>query len=848
MNETLMLDAFQHYEENPVDFCQEVIGVELDQWQIDALNNLQKYHFLTIRSGSGIGKTCLLSLITLWFISTKPFCKIPTTAPTQHQLYDLLWSEHHKWISRSPFLQELLVWTQTRIGVKGHEPEWYAVARTAQASPSGEVAEGLQGFHCCSCDTEALTDSGWKLLSDVDIKKDKLLTKDPETDEAFYEQPFAMFKDFYQGKMWHSLHQNLDFLVTPNHKIPYRSATRDGFSELKIEEIQKIAYSRWCIEDMFTWTGHDFDTFEIPEYRSPGNFRPATDVDAETWFKFLAAYLSDGHTRKDNLKVMIGQKEDASVLIILYLIEKLGFTYSLTKPRSDIYMISISSVQLGTHLKTFGSLATNKRLPSYLKAASPRLIDIFLDAYTMYDGAVNKNGARVFYTSSKELADDLQELIYKLGRKGSVLKYEVKDSVIKGKLVTNCADRYIITEYVRTSSVSFDPQVNLEIIDYEGDVYCPTMPTHHLFFMRRNGFCMWSGNSEDNLLFIVDEASGVPDAVFPAVEGSLTGPNAYCILAGNPTRTDGYFADIFNKPQLGRLYKKMHVSCFDSPRVEARYIEMMKERYGEEHPIYLIKVLGEFASGSINTLIPVSYIEAMQQNSKERVMSPTVPARIGLDVGRSNASSVLTVRQGFNVLEMVERHKAGRVTDTHEICQWTIEYINAYNPEYVLIDAIGIGAGVYDGLKIIYGDMIIPVIGGQKSSKPERYLNLRAEGYWDLRELIPKLWCKDWPQRLITEMGDLRQKTTVSRNVIQIESKQDMIKRSLRSPDHLDSLMYAFLSPEACLAERVMSPFLFASGFAAINADLVKEDTGSLWTFFSKNTPVNRWKGLNEQN
>lgn len=501
MNETLMLDAFQHYEENPVDFCQEVIGVELDQWQIDALNNLQKYHFLTIRSGSGIGKTCLLSLITLWFISTKPFCKIPTTAPTQHQLYDLLWSEHHKWISRSPFLQELLVWTQTRIGVKGHEPEWYAVARTAQASPSGEVAEGLQGFH-----------------------------------------------------------------------------------------------------------------------------------------------------------------------------------------------------------------------------------------------------------------------------------------------------------------------------------------------------------SEDNLLFIVDEASGVPDAVFPAVEGSLTGPNAYCILAGNPTRTDGYFADIFNKPQLGRLYKKMHVSCFDSPRVEARYIDMMKERYGEEHPIYLIKVLGEFASGSINTLIPVSYIEAMQQNSKERVMSPTVPARIGLDVGRSNASSVLTVRQGFNVLEMVERHKAGRVTDTHEICQWTIEYINAYNPEYVLIDAIGIGAGVYDGLKIIYGDMIIPVIGGQKSSKPERYLNLRAEGYWDLRELIPKLWCKDWPQRLITEMGDLRQKTTISRNVIQIESKQDMIKRSLRSPDHLDSLMYAFLSPEACLAERVMSPFLFASGFAAINADLVKEDTGSLWTFFSKNTPVNRWKGLNEQN
>ena len=490
--------AFQYYETHPVAFVEEVIGVSLDTWQIDALNNLQKYHFLAIRSGSGVGKTCLLSLITLWFLTMKPYCKIPTTAPTQHQLYDLLWSEHHKWISRSQFLQDMLVWTQTRIGVRGYEPTWYAVARTAQVSPSGEICEGLQGFH-----------------------------------------------------------------------------------------------------------------------------------------------------------------------------------------------------------------------------------------------------------------------------------------------------------------------------------------------------------AEDNLLFIVDEASGAPDAMFPAMEGSLTGPNAYCILAGNPTRTDGYFADIFSKPQLGKLYKKMCVSCYDSPRVESRYIDMMKERYGEKHPIFLIKVLGEFASGSINTLIPVAYLEAMQANKKERVMSPAMRTRIGLDVGRSNASSVLTVRQGFNVLEMADRHKAGRITDTNEICQWTIEYINAYNPEYVMIDAIGIGAGVYDNLKMLYGNIIVPVIGGQKSSRPERFLNLRAEGFWDLRELLPKLWCKDWSQRLIAELSDIRQKSTVQRDVVQIESKKDMMNRSMRSPDHADSLMYAFLSPESCLHERAMSPFVFASEFAAINANMTKEGVGSPWTFFEKSQPVNRWQHLN---
>ncbi len=494
---TEMMQAFQYYEEHPVAFVEEVIGAQLDPWQKEALENLQKYHFLAIRSGSGVGKTALFSLATQWFLATKPNCKIPTTAPSQHQLYDLLWSEHHKWISRSPFLQDLFVWTQTRIGVRGHEPVWYAVARTAQASPSGDVAEGLQGFH-----------------------------------------------------------------------------------------------------------------------------------------------------------------------------------------------------------------------------------------------------------------------------------------------------------------------------------------------------------ADDNLLFLVDEASGVHDAIFPAMEGALTGTNAYAMLAGNPTKTSGYFFDIFNNPKIGKLWKKMHISCYDSPRVEERYITMMEERYGKNHPIFLIKVLGEFATGAINTLIPYSYIEVMMNSLKDKSMSPKLSTQIGLDVGRSQSASVLTVRQGFNVLDIAEKHKPGRITDTEEICQWVSEYINAYDPSHVKVDAI-FNPGVFDLLKTMWGDRIVAVIGGQKSNHPERFINLRAEGYWDLRDLIPKLYCKDWPQRLITELSDIRQKDNVRKDIIQIESKKDMMNRSMRSPDYADSLMYAFLSPEACLAERIMQPFAFSNVVVDINEGFVKEDIISPWMLFSKSIPTNRWRHLN---
>ena len=96
----LSLEAMQYYEDHPVEFCRDLIGVELDSWQGKAFEALRDKHFIAIRAGSGVGKTVWLSLATMWFIGTRPFCKIPTTAPSQHQLHDLLWGEHQKWMSQ----------------------------------------------------------------------------------------------------------------------------------------------------------------------------------------------------------------------------------------------------------------------------------------------------------------------------------------------------------------------------------------------------------------------------------------------------------------------------------------------------------------------------------------------------------------------------------------------------------------------------------------------------------------------------------------------------------------------------------------------------------------------------
>lgn len=91
--------------------------------------------------------TALLAVTILHFLSTRPFPKVPCTAPTQHQLFDVLWAEIAKWLRRSEMLSKAFKWTQTKVSLKGHEEEWFAVARTSRPKPGELAAEGLQGFH-----------------------------------------------------------------------------------------------------------------------------------------------------------------------------------------------------------------------------------------------------------------------------------------------------------------------------------------------------------------------------------------------------------------------------------------------------------------------------------------------------------------------------------------------------------------------------------------------------------------------------------------------------------------------------------------------------------------------------
>src|SRR3972149_6308996 len=83
---------------NPVHFVCEALGAQPDPWQCDVMDAIMEEHNVALRACHGPGKTTLLSWETIHFTVTRPYCKVPTTAPTfNKQVKDVLWAEIHKW-------------------------------------------------------------------------------------------------------------------------------------------------------------------------------------------------------------------------------------------------------------------------------------------------------------------------------------------------------------------------------------------------------------------------------------------------------------------------------------------------------------------------------------------------------------------------------------------------------------------------------------------------------------------------------------------------------------------------------------------------------------------------------
>lgn len=102
-------EAILYYADHPADFVEDLLHVTPDKNQRAILDSVAKNQMTSVRSGHGIGKSAVEAWTVIWFMSTRPFPKIPCTAPTQHQLFDILWAEISKWLRNNKALERELM-------------------------------------------------------------------------------------------------------------------------------------------------------------------------------------------------------------------------------------------------------------------------------------------------------------------------------------------------------------------------------------------------------------------------------------------------------------------------------------------------------------------------------------------------------------------------------------------------------------------------------------------------------------------------------------------------------------------------------------------------------------------
>lgn len=292
------------------------------------------------------------------------------------------------------------------------------------------------------------------------------------------------------------------------------------------------------------------------------------------------------------------------------------------------------------------------------------------------------------------------------------------------------------------------------------------------------------------VILIADEASGVPDAVFEAAAGSMSGHSAHTILLGNPTRTSGFFYDTHTR--LSNTWKTMRVSCVDSPRVSKEYVADMIERYGEDSNAYRVRVLGEFPRKDDDTLISLELVEAATMRDIKD--DKTWPMVWGLDVARFGTdSSALCKRRGKVVVDKVKSWK--NIDLMQLVGAVKAEYDAAEDkPVEILVDVIGVGAGVVDRCR----ELKMPVRGINVAESPamgDSFLNLRSELWWKAKAWFENKDCKipRDDDRLRYELTTPRYQFSTS-GKMKLESKEEMKKRGLRSPDFADAFILTFAS------------------------------------------------------
>jgi hypothetical protein len=315
-----------------------------------------------------------------------------------------------------------------------------------------------------------------------------------------------------------------------------------------------------------------------------------------------------------------------------------------------------------------------------------------------------------------------------------------------------------------------------------------------------------AGVSGAHLFYILDEASGIDEAILEAIEGNRAG-GAKIVMFSNPTRTSGTYFDAFHEKR--RFWKQIHISSEESPNVKAgrqvvpglallEYVKEKQQEWGEDSPLYAVRVRGDFPAQGERSVVSLASLTEARKRHDEHEDVGDGPLELGVDPAREGDDEfVIAARRGRRLLPLRAFTQLDGPNGAGKVLEVVRELRREGEKPRVKVDVIGIGASVYDSLKHSDEVETVPVSVAKSPTatdpgEPE-YALLRDQLWFAVRA-----WLKT---AAIPEDGKLEndlvapQYSYDARGRIKVEGKAEIKKRLKRSPDRADAVCLAVYAP-----------------------------------------------------
>jgi hypothetical protein len=759
---------------SPSDFSTKVIKAELAPYQKEILDAIPLHKRVAVRGPHGLGKTMMAACAVLWALTTfGQDAKIITTASVWRQLSKYLWPEIRKWglkLKRQmpglTILQESARYGEAEaFGVASDKPEFIEGAHAAKLMyvldeakiippPTWDAIEGAFSTGECVLGSAVVAGAGLQ----------------------------AVARRWYEGEVieietigGHNL------TVTPNHPILTRRgwvlagslkpvdeviACRDANAlMLRIEPDAKQVPAR--IKDIFEAHGMLNRTFAGgPVMLRSKDFNSAVP-DGKISVEASNSFLNDWLVTMFNKELENPCLMSASNKPVCFS----GFS-SLGKFK---LRLDLSSVPVSTPGRPGdGLFGVHGDIGALRLSNVPALRSKFNQA--LGDDAIRDIEFSTKFSSrdTPVVVSDKRLTVRRIPF-GVASKHSACFNAVEMQVPGDCAGRdvelFSKIDGVATGLVFTDKISNLKRRKFSGHVY--NLQTSTRWF-----------TASDSIADL----------------GGIITHNCYVLAISTPGDRAGRFWDIHRRAPGFEDWWVRHVTLDEAMaagRISPEWAQARLEQWGADSPVYQARVLGEFPQQSDDILFNLAWVEAaverganLVESGKAEFTGTRVSAQ---DVARFGSDdSANLVRYGDWIMAMEVWHGNDTMQTTGRARRIAEEHgANLY------IDENGVGAGVQDRLN----EMAIPSVGincGERANDNEHYANFRSEAFWSLRQRFNKGLIQFHPDlnrglvdRLIGELTSLHYKVNSQGRLI-IESKEDIRKRGLPSPDLADALMMAF--------------------------------------------------------